>query len=181
LRRAELAHDDRESWVFVFYLPDTPEGTPPALGTARRAALLRAAPHLSAESGRVLDERLWPALERDDMAEFGQALLALQGLNQQALAAAGLGEPLDENTRGLPDLLRDNGALAWGQTAAGLAMYGLVRGAKASIALRKALTDRVGIFAGTVMAGITNNQGARHTLKDAGLAEGRLPPLRTRS
>jgi predicted sugar kinase len=180
LRRAELAHDERQSWVFVFYLPDTPEGTPPALGAARRAALFAAAPHLSAESGTVVDERLWPALERDDIAGFGQALMALQDLNQQALAAAGLAEPPSDETRGLFELLRANGALAWGQAPAGLAVYGLVRGASASRDLRKALTSRVGIFAGTIMAGITDNQGARHTLKDAGLAEGRLPPLRMR-
>jgi predicted sugar kinase len=178
LRQAELAQDDREAWVFVFYLPDTPEGTPPGLGAARRSALLRAAPHLSVESGTIVEERLWPALERDDIATFGQALMALQDLNRQALAAAGLAEPQSEETRGLLGLLRDNGALAWGQAAAGLAVYGLIRGAGASRALRKTLTERVGIFDGTVMAAITDNQGARHTLKDASLAEGRLPPIR---
>lgn len=46
------------------------------------------------------------------------------------------------------------------------ANYALIRGASASVALRHHLSQHVGIYGGVVMAAITENEGARHTLRE---------------
>jgi predicted sugar kinase len=89
VRRFELAHSDKETWVFVLILPRIPPDTPENLESDRLKALLKAAPHLSLESGQVLAAELWPALESDDLPAFGRALLVLRELNQAALTSAG--------------------------------------------------------------------------------------------
>jgi predicted sugar kinase len=165
LRRFELAHDDDHSWVWVLHWPEPPPGTPPTLEADRPAQLLAAAPHLSDETGRLVEEELWPALERDDSAAFGQALMAFQQLNRAALDRAGTpaeGAPGSEDAL---SVLRDNGALAWGESAAGLARFGLIRGGPPSVALRRKLVEHVGYEGGTVMASICENHGARHNIE----------------
>ena len=89
LRRHELSQDDDHSWVWVLHWPDPPAGTPRALEAQRAAQLLAAAPHLGDETGRIVADELWPALERDDLEGFGAALMAFQHLNREAFAAAG--------------------------------------------------------------------------------------------
>ena len=165
LRRHELAHPDDRSWAWVLHLPHVPDGTAPGLEAEQTAALLRAAPRLSVETGRLVDEALWPAVERDDMPAFGRALNELQALNRAALEQAGTPPLTPPDTQSVLDVLRDNGALAWGQSATGLARFGLIRGASPSIELRRALARHVGHEGGTVMAAICDNSGARHTLK----------------
>ena len=125
---------------------------------------MRAAPHLSPETGRLVDEALWPALERDDMEAFGLALDALQDLNREALEQAGTPSLTLPDTADVLDVLRQNGAAAWGQSATGLARFALIRGAQPSIDLRRALGRHLGYESGTIMASICDNSGARHTL-----------------
>src|SRR5262249_55050089 len=84
LMRFELAHDDNPSWAWVLHWPFPPPGTPASYEADRLDQLLAAAPHLSDETGRLVEYELWPALERDDMAAFGQALMAVQRLNREA-------------------------------------------------------------------------------------------------
>ncbi len=180
LRRAEIAHPDPTAWVIDFYLTPTPTETPAGFQAERHAALLAAAPHLSAETGRLVDEQLWPAVAQDDLPAFAAALMALQAHNEAALAAAGRQLPLTVADRRLLDLMRVEGALAHGRTATGLALFGLVRGAPASQVLRRKLNDAVGFFAGTVMAAITDNRGATHIEKDASQEDERFRPIRMR-
>jgi predicted sugar kinase len=165
LRCYQLAHDDEHAWVWVLHWPDTPPGTPPTLEADRMAQLLAAAPHLSAETGRLVEEELWPALERDDLAAFGQALTKFQALNREALAAAGTPALSAPDTDGALRVLHENGAVAVGESAAGLARFGLIRGGPASVVLRKRLVEYVGYEGGTVMASVCDNQGARHTVE----------------
>ncbi len=160
LRWRNMEHDDEHAWVWVLHWPDTPPGTSPTLEADRMDALLAAAPHLSAETGRLVFEELWPALERDDMAAFGQALMAFQQLNRGALEAAGTPPASAPSTAGVLEIMRDNGAAAWGESAAGLAPFGLIRGALASVRLRRQVVGHVGYEGGTVMAAIGNNRGA---------------------
>ncbi len=181
LRRAEISHADPEAWVIDFYLTPTNKDTPAGFQAERQAALLAAAPHLSAETGRLVDEQLWPAVAQDDLPAFAHALMALQAHNQAALAEAGRQLPLAAADVPLLDLMRAEGALAWGRTATGLALYGLVRGAPASLALRRKLNEAVGLFSGTVMAAITDNRGATHTEKDEAQEDNRFRPMRLRN
>jgi len=164
--RRPITHSDQDAWAFVFRLPKIPAGTPETLEADRRAALLNAAPHLSAETGRLLEEELWPALEQDDLAAFARALMAIQQLNRQALADADAPLSFTQDEQAVLDLLRDRGAVAWGRSPTGLALYGLIKGASASVALRHHLSQHVGIYGGVVMATITDNDGARHTIRE---------------
>ena len=163
MRRHELAHDDDHSWAWVLHLPPKPPGTPPTLEADRLAQLLAAAPHLSDETGRLVEDELWPAMERDDMAAFSLALMSFQALNQAALDKAETPAKGAPDTEGVLAVLRDNGAEAWGQSAAGLARFGLIRAAHPSIELRRELSKYVGYEGGTVMASICDNRGAKHT------------------
>lgn len=162
IRRAEIAHDDREAWAFVFYFPLPPEETPENLEQSRLAALLRAAPHLELEAGSAVVEALWQAVADDDINAFGQALMQLQTLNRAALTAAGQAMPATPATAAVLELMRTYGVAAWGQCPGGLACYGLVKGARASIDLRTRLRQQLGPFGGHFMATITANVGARH-------------------
>lgn len=179
LRRASIQHQDEEKdWAFVLFLPRTPENVSPTLEADRGAILLQAAPHLALETGRLVTEQLWPAVERDDIHEFAQALMALDHENRAALARAGAPIAITSELQATLDLMRDHGALAWGQSLTGLALFGLVQGAEASRELRRKLMAQVGHFGGTLLASITDNAGARHTVKDERLEDGRARPIK---
>jgi predicted sugar kinase len=167
LRRQALAHPETAAWVFVLYLPRVPAGAPDTLEAERRAALLSAIPRLSEETGRLVEAALWPALSADDLEGFGQALRDIQRLNAEALAAAGVAAALSEDEQALLALCEANGAAAWGRSPGGLGLFALIRGRTASVKLRQALVGRVGYHGGTVMAAITDNEGARHVVHGA--------------
>jgi predicted sugar kinase len=159
-RRQEIAHKEKDAWAFVLYFPDVPDETPETLETDRLTLLWQAGPHLSSDSGRLVTEDLWPAVERDDIAAFGQSLTALQQMNQTALAQISDPVALNAADQAVLDLMRDNEALAYGRNLTGLSYYALVHGAKASQQLRQALRQQLGYFGGTVLATITDNRGA---------------------
>jgi predicted sugar kinase len=181
LRRYEIAHPEKEAWAFVLVLPRIPAGAPETLEVDRLGTLLKAAPHLSADTGQVITAELWPALENNDLAAFGRNLMALQALNQEALASAGNSLAYSSDEQAVFDIMRDQGAVAWGRSATGLALYGLVKGARASIDLRHKLRHHVGFFGGRVMASITDNRGATYAFKDYNLEDGKFKPLRVRT
>jgi predicted sugar kinase len=161
-RRHEIAqHDEADDWVFVLVLPHVPASTPETLEADMRRMLNAAAGHLSAEAGSILAWDLWPALERDDIAAFAQALMAIQALNYAALADAGRPVQLTADAQAILDIMRDSGALAWGRAMAGLGLYGLIKGGGPSRVLRRALTAHLGYFGGTVMATLCDNRGAQ--------------------
>jgi len=172
LRRKAVAHPEDAAWAFVLFLPRVLAGTPDSLEADRRAAMLQAIPNLSPETGRVLDQKLWPALAGDDFDGFAQALWEVQRLNDEALEAAGAATPLSEAEQAMLKLYEANGAAAWGRSPGGLALFALIRGKAPSIALRKAAVDRVGYQSGTVMAAVVDNEGARSVVHEA-------PPIYT--
>jgi predicted sugar kinase len=179
IRRQEIAHKEKDAWAFVFVLPRVPKDTPETLETDRLAHLLQAAPHLSPDSGRLVTEELWPAVAADDIAAFGQGLMRLQQMNQTALARARTPVELSDDHQATLDLMHDHGAFAWGQSPTGLCLYALVRGAKDSIDLRQKLRQHLSVFGGTIMATITDNDGARYTVQDKTLAADKPRPIRT--
>jgi predicted sugar kinase len=167
VRRCALEHKEQaEAWPFVLLMPRLGPNFSGTLEADRLAQLMRAAPYLSPETGHLLNDVLWPAMEADDIGAFAGALMAIQQLNYEALERAGTPYITTDEQQGMLDLMRENGALAWGRSLTGLALYGVVRGANASIDLRQKMTDRAGLYGGWVMASITDNHGARHTVWD---------------
>lgn len=165
-RRHTIAHADKQAWGFVMLLPPMSPDTPETLEATHLRMVLEASAHISPETEHVLNETLWPALERNDLPAFGQALRLIQDLNQAGLAAAGVPLRFSPNEQAVLDLFRDQGAFAWGRSLTGSALFGLVQGASHSVEVRRHLSQLVGIYGGRVMATITDNVGARHTLRD---------------
>jgi predicted sugar kinase len=165
LRRHAIAHqDEADDWVFVFVLPRPPGATPETLEIDRRATLCASARHLSADTASIITADLWPAVERDDIDAFAQALAHIQTLNQAALADADQPATLTPQEQTILDVMRDAGALTAGRTLSGLGLYGLIKGGGPSRELRRTLTERLGYFGGTVMASICDNNGARQQI-----------------
>lgn len=164
VRRCEIVHPDERAWAFVFFLPRVPPGTAAALEQERMAALLHAALHL-APAAESPARQLQAALEQDNIRAFAQALMLIQQQTAAALARAGIPPHFTDEEQTLLNIMRDGGALAWGRSPGGLALYGLIEGAAPSRALRRHLRQHIGIYGGTVMAAITDNTGARHSIK----------------
>ena len=165
-RRHVLAHDDKQAWGFVMLLPPMPPDTPETLEATHLRMMLEASAHISPQTEQVVNEALWPALEQNDLPAFGSALMMIQSLNQAGLAAAGVPLRFTPEEQAVLDLFHDQGAFAWGRSLTGSALFGLVRGASHSVEVRRHLSKLVGIYGGRVMATITDNVGARHTLRD---------------
>jgi len=166
LRRQEIAHKERNAWVFVFYFPRVTTNTSVSYEAENMAKHLAAAPHLSSESGGLVIQDLWQAVENDDINAFGRGLIGLQEMNRAALQSAGTPQETTADQRTILDLMKTGGALAWGQSMSGLSLYALVEGGDASRALRKKLQNHLGYYSGRVMATITDNSGARYLIKD---------------
>lgn len=164
-RRQTLSHPDDRAWAFVLYLPRVPAGASPTLEADRLSAWQAAGPQLNHAAARPLTEALWAALEADDIEGFGRALLALQALNAAALERAGHAWPLTDAEQAILAIYQVHGAVAWGRSPTGLALYALIRGAAPSVAVRKKVVERVGITGGTVMASVVDNTGTRHQLQ----------------
>lgn len=154
------AGDEQDDWVWVLVLPRVPGSTPDTLEADRRAALQAAAHHLSAETGVLATGALWPAAERGDSAAFAQALEQIQQLNYDALRLAEQPHTLSDDEWRILNIMRASGALVCGRAIGGLGLYALVHGGPASRTLRRALTDDLGYFGGTVMASLAAVHGA---------------------
>lgn len=165
-RRFALAHPPEQAWAFVFHWPRLEDDLPNAFEEDLWAALFRAAPLVSADSGRVFEETLCPALERDDIAAFGRAMLMLDAMSRTALAQVGVTVSPVAETEAILEVMRTSGAVAWGRSLTGLLHYGLVCGAAASVVLRERLQNHVGLYGGNVMATIADNRGAQHQLRE---------------
>ena len=170
LWRAALQHDDKEAWAFVLVLLRVPEGTESTMELDRRRALIEATSVMTAESGELFSTVIQPAVERDDLVAFGQGLMALQELNHRALASVRKLPTLTEKAQAVLDLMKVQGAVAWGQSPEGYCCYALTKGARATINMRTALRTIVGHTDGHMIATITNNRGATLVEK-----AGRLP------
>ena len=178
IERKEIEHHKNEAWAFVFLLPRVPKGTPDDYETEQMQQLLSVAPYLSSESGRIVMEETLPAVEKDDIAAFGKSLLKLHKLIYTAQSEAGTLKGLTPADYAILHLMRDSGAVAWGRSLTGGCLYGLVKGAKASIELRKVIRKAIGPFGGTVLATITDNRGSAHVIKKESLKDKRLSPYR---
>jgi predicted sugar kinase len=162
LRRCAIPpRGDEGDWVWVLVLPRVPGDTPATLEAERRAALDAASTQLADETEQIVTAELWPAAEHDDIVAFAQALERIQSHHDDALDRRGVLLKLSDAERQILAVMRENGALVCGRTLTGLGLYALIRGGGPSRTMRRALTDRLGIFGGTVMASICDNNGVR--------------------
>lgn len=178
VRRQEIAHEDRDAWALVLFLPRMPADTPTTLERTRLQTYVDAASYLDTESGRLLAEQLWPAVADDDLVRFGGSLHTLRELNQVAIERAGSAGALADGERGVLDIMKAQGAVACGQSLSGHCIYALLRGAAASIELRKAIRAREAPFAGRTLATVTDNAGVRSTVRQGSLDDNKLRPPR---
>ncbi len=160
IRRKEIEHKEKYAWPFVILFPDDTENLPESYEDDQWANLLKAAPHLSSETGRLFDEVLWPAVENDDFAGFATSLRQLHELNEAALADTGTPVQFRDEDEALFDVIKAADAVAWGKHLTGYAYYGVIKGGHASRELRKAIREHVGFFGGTLIATITDNRGS---------------------
>ncbi|MCC7359508.1 MAG: hypothetical protein IT317_08535 [Anaerolineales bacterium] len=157
LRRHALEHADRAAaWAWVLYLPALPPDAPLSVEPERAATLHAAAAARTPADSELLDMRLWPALEHDDLPAFGAALRELHAANAALLPPLPRGRVSDD----LLDVMAASGAAAWGQALAGHALFAVVRGAQAAVALRAALLARLPLGAGRVLITIADIAGA---------------------
>jgi predicted sugar kinase len=143
-----------------------PPGTSETLEADRRRALLGAAAQLDPEAERIYTTQLWPAVANDDIAAFARGLMAIQVLNEDALAITGQLVAPSADEQAVLDLMRTGGAQAWGRCISGIGLYGLIKGGAPSRDLRRALSTHLGYFGSTVMATLCDNDGAWHQTKD---------------
>ncbi len=162
LRHAAIAHEqDRDAWGFVIVEPRISSAIADETDGDRLATVLQCADLLDTASGRLVDDVLWPAVANDDLASFGQGLTALQALNRAALTKMGIVPPQTDRAADILAVMREHGAVACGQSASGLALYALVRGAQATIDMRVALRRVVTHTSGYMRATIVDNVGVR--------------------
>ncbi|MCA9967219.1 MAG: hypothetical protein KC423_23385 [Anaerolineales bacterium] len=181
VQRLAITHErDREAWSLVLFFPRTPPDIDPHFEALQYAALQQAAPAVSEKTGDLVTRDMKKAVQLRDEVAFGQALLLLQQTTNQALAQMGRLVELTAEEQGVVEIMQHSGAIAWGRSATGLALFGLIKGADASRQLRAAVMKQVGYFGGLVMATITDNEGSRLVVKQADLNDNKLPPVRVR-
>lgn len=178
VRRHEITHDDRDAWVLVLFFPRMPADTPATLERSRLQTYVDTAPNLDRDSGRLVADQLWPAAADDDIARFGDGLQTLCALNRAAVEHAGAGDQVIPAEHAVLDIMQEQGAVAWGQSLSGQCLYALVRGAAASVELRKAIRAQHAPSAGRTLATITDNAGVRSIVHQGSLDNNTLRPPR---
>jgi predicted sugar kinase len=174
-RHAIEAEDKQDDWVFAFFFPRVTDYVSDSLESQRLSTLLNCSSLLDEESLHQETEKIWCALTSDDFEAFAKSLMWVQALNREALARAGTPDTLTHEEQRILDLMRDHGAVAWGRSYSGLGLYGLIRGAQQSIALRQSLRPHIDVHDGILMATITDNQGARHVIREGRVSDYLLP------
>lgn len=181
VQRLTLTHErDKEAWSLVLFFPRTPPGIDLNFEEAQYAALQQAALRISEKTGELATRDLKRAVQLRDEVAFGQVLMLLQQMTHEALGQTGRLVALTAEEQGVVEVIRNAGAVAWGRSVTGLAMFGLIKGADASRGLRAAMMKEVGYFGGLVMATIADNEGSRFAVKKEDLNHNKLPPVRVR-
>lgn len=166
VERWEIAHERKDAWALVMFLPKFPEKAPRDLEARMQEAATAAAAEIDASHGTELSERLVKALETDDIDLFGEIITELQ---ERSFASMKVPEGVLLETEAgevFYEVMRSNGAVAWGQSLTGLALWALVKGEMACIETQKALHPKVGYYSGRMLSAITDNAGAQFSEKD---------------
>jgi predicted sugar kinase len=156
IKRQAIAHDDDNAWVFVIHLPRAQADTPSSFELTHRLALIKAAPQVEADS-----TSLWIALANDDLAAFAKELMNIRERTTEALNKIGAPIVVREESQRVMEAIKVSGGLAWGQSFGGLAVWGLVHGAKPSQDARVKMRRVMGYEGGTITAAVVDNQGVK--------------------
>ncbi|MEM7116065.1 MAG: hypothetical protein AAF614_26730 [Chloroflexota bacterium] len=180
VQRVTLTHErENDAWAIVLFFPRVPEGISEDFEAEQYAAALKASSHLSAKSGELVTKGMKTAVQVGDIIAFGQSLMLLQQMNSQALAKARRLIDLEEQDRQVIEVMKATGAVAWGRSMTGLAMWGLVKGGDASRVMRKKVLEQVGYFGGIVLATVAENEGSRYNIeKERSLDDNKMSPIR---
>jgi predicted sugar kinase len=163
LRRIEIAHEKRnQDWVCTLFLPRLSSNSLEDLERRRLANLPAALDHIPAGRLAAATEALLSAVDTDNLDAFAAALMEIQAINQEGCARAGNPDPSWVEEQRVWAVMRESGALAWGRSAAGQALFGLVPGGPASVQVCAALRHELGFDKGMSLATIVDNQGSRY-------------------
>jgi len=159
-QRAELDSDEKSAWGFVLVLPRVAEH-PETFEVDRLAALVHAQGTSTDDSGHIVEKTLYPAVAQDDIETFGHGLMELQRANANALSAMNIDTSASLEEQKIFDIMRNEGAVAWGKSPSGFGLYALTRGARSTIEMRKALRTIFDYDHGDMLATISQNAGIR--------------------
>jgi predicted sugar kinase len=156
LQRHAVKHDDDNAWVFVIHLPRAPADTPPSFEHTQRLALIKAASLVQADAGPM-----WAALATNDLPAFAKELMTIQERTTEALSRIGAPVVVSAESQRMIEVIKLSGAPAWGQSFGGLAVWGLVHGAKQSQDARLKMRRVMGYEGGTITAAVVDNDGVK--------------------
>ena len=176
LRRTELSRPEGEGWAIILYLPNPPDGAPDSYEASLLKRLVRTAPKMTHSSGKLITDGLWPAVEQDDIEAFGEILMGFQRKVRAGMDELGRSAVENLDDKAIFDLMRGEGASAWGRCLTGYGLWGLVRDGEASVVIQKKIQDHVGYYGGRVMATIVDNEGCRSVEQEGNL--GMTNPMR---
>lgn len=152
-------------WNFIIAIPDVPKG----LSGNREKHAFQELPKGKAsharETSRLVLMQLLPALIRDDIDRFGEALTRIQILVGDAFSTAQAGRFASPEVAKCVDTMIKAGAVGAGQSSWGPTCYGLVRGLKAATEVKTAVSKVMGSSHGTTFIATANNQGAQITTR----------------
>jgi beta-RFAP synthase len=140
-----------------------PEGTPGISGAEEAEAFAQLPPPPESEVEHVAHLvllALLPALADADLPAFGRALTEIQELTGRWFAPAQGGTFAPGQSAALVDHMRRWGALGVGQSSWGPAVYGIVEGEDAALALTDRVRQMLGVR-GSVYDGPFRMDGAR--------------------
>jgi predicted sugar kinase len=160
-RQAKIVHkDEDDDWVFVFVLHKAPDDLDDD-DESRRLRDLRLSSSFLEHATDLQAQQLFEAIDKDDFVLFTRSLDAIHAANELALMKNGHALSITPDEQTIFDIMRDNGALAWGRALTGMGLYGLVKGAGPSREMRQTLTKHLGYFGPVIMASICDNEGAK--------------------
>lgn len=155
-----------EDWNFIIAIPDVPKG----LSGVREKLAFKELPKGKAshakETSRLVLMQLLPALIKDDIIRFGEALTQIQILVGDAFSKAQGGRYASPVVSKCVNAMLEAGAVGAGQSSWGPTCYGLVRGLKAASKVKTAVSEVMGApSGGTTFIATANNQGAQITTR----------------
>ena len=160
-----IRHSVPEDWNFIIAIPNVSKG----LSGVREEHAFQELPKGKAshakETSRLILMQLLPALIRDDIDRFGEALTRIQILVGDAFSKAQGGRFASPEVAKCIDTMLKAGSVGAGQSSWGPTCYGLVRGLKVASKVKNAVSKVMGGSGGTTFIATANNQGAQITTR----------------
>jgi len=155
-----------EDWHFVIAIPDLPKGLSGVPEKHAFQELPKGKASHAKETSRLVLMQLLPALIRDDIDQFGEALTRIQILVGDSFSKAQGGRFASPEVAKCVDAMLKAGAVGAGQSSWGPTCYGLVRGMKVASMVKAAVSKAMdGPSGGTTFIATANNQGAQITTR----------------